>query len=159
MKANATRSARPATPPTTPPTTVPVGGVPLSLEEPEDAAVDEEKGVARMVVPAEPSPPPMPNVDVGDAVSEAESEDVGDGPDEVVGLPELEVKFESELEAVPLIESAESEDTRDVTREESVWDAAELPDDEELVTVEFERVEEVDNKDDEEGVSEAMLAD
>lgn len=100
----------------------------------------------------------MPNVDDGEADSESESEDVEDAPDEeVVGLPELEMKLESELEAVPLIESAENEDERVVTSEESDWDAVELPDEVELVTVEFERIEELDNKDDEEEVSEALL--
>lgn len=158
MKANATRSASPATPPTTPPTTVPVGGVPLSLEEPEDADVDEEEGVASMVVPAEPTPPPIPNVDDGDADTESESEDVEDAPDdEVVGLFELEVKLESGLEVVPLVKSADEEDERVVTSDESDWDVVELPAKVSVVTVvEFERVEELDNKDDEEEVNEAL---
>lgn len=100
----------------------------------------------------------MPNVDDGDADSESKSEDVEDAPDEeVAGLLELEVKLESELEAVPLIESAENEDERVVTSDESDWDAVELPDEVELVTVEFERVDELDNKDEEEEVSEALL--
>ena len=135
------------------------------LEEPEDAEVDEEEGVASMVVPAEPSPPPIPNVDDGDgdADSESEPEDVEDAPDEeVVGLFELEVKLESGLEVVPLIEPDENEDERVVTSDESDWDdAVELPtedvEDESVVTVEFERVEELDNKDDEEEVNEALL--
>lgn len=161
MKANATKSASPATPPTTPPTTVPVGGVPSSLEDPEDADVDEEEGVASMVVPAEPSPPPMPNVEDGDADTVSEPEDEKDEEDvpgaEVVGLFELDVKLESGLEVVPLIESDENEDERVVTSDESDWDAVELPDEVPVVTVEFERVEELDSKDDEEEVNEALL--
>jgi hypothetical protein len=46
-----------------------------------------------------------------------------------------------------------------VTSDESDWDAVELPDEVELVTVEFERIEELDNRDDEEEVSEALLTD
>lgn len=158
MNANATKSASPATPPTTPPTTVPVGGVPSLLEEPEDADVDEEEGVASMVVPAVPPPPQTSSVDDGDADAESESEDEEDAPnEEVVGLLELEVKVESGLEVVPLIEPAENEDERVVTSEESDWDAVELPEEVSVVTVEFERVDELDNKDDEEEVSEASL--
>lgn len=162
MNANAIKSASPATPPTTPPTTVPVGGVPSSLEEPEDADVDEEEGVASMVVPVEPSPPHTSSVDDGDGDSESEPEDVEDVEDapeeEVVGLFELEVKLESGLEVVPLVESDENEDDRVVTSDESDWDAVELPVEEvEVVTVEFERVDELDNKDDdEEEVTEAL---
>lgn len=158
MKANATKSASPATPPTTPPTTVPVGGVPSLLEEPEDADVDEEEGVASMVVPAVPPPPQTSSVDDGDADTESESVDEEDAPvEEVVGLLELEVKLESGLEDVPLIEPAENEDERVVTSEESDWDAVELPAEVSVVTVEFERVDELDNKDDEEEVNEALL--
>lgn len=158
MNAKATKSASPATPPTTPPTTVPVGGVPSLLEEPEDADVDEEEGVASTVVPVDPSPPHTSSVEDGDGDddddddSESEPEDVEDAPDEeVVGLFELEVKLESGLEVVPLIESAENEDDRVVTSDESDWDAVELPVEEEAeVTVEFERVDELDSKDDDE---------
>lgn len=162
MKAKATKSASPATPPTTPPTTVPVGGVPSSSEAPEDADVDEEEGVARMEVPEEPSPPPMPNVGDGDDESESESDDVEDAPaEEVVALLEPEVKPESELEgeleAVPLIKSAENEVERDVTSDESDGGTVELPDDVELVTVEFERVDELDNRDEGEEVREEMV--
>ena len=131
------------------------------MEDPEDADVDEEEGVASMVVPAEPSPPPMPNVEDGDADTESEAEneeDEEDAPDEeVVGLFELEVKLEVGLEVVPLIESDENEEERVVTSDESDWDAVELPTEVSVVTVEFERVEELDNKDDEEEVNEALL--
>lgn len=119
---------------------MPVGGVPSSPEEPEDADVDEEEGVANVVVPAPPSPPPMPKVDDGDGdSSESVPEDVEDAPDEeVVGLFELEVKLESVVDAVPLMESAESKDERVVASDESGWDAVELPAEVSVVTVEFE---------------------
>lgn len=121
--------------------------------------MDEDEGVASMVVPAEPPPPQTSSVDDGDGdgESESESEDEEDAPvEELVGLFELEVRLESGLEVVPLVGSAENEDERVVTSDESDWDVVELPAEASVVTVEFERVEELDNKDDEEEVNEAL---
>lgn len=138
---------------------MPVGGVESSLEEPEDAEVDEEEGVASTVVAPEPSPPPIPNEDDGDADSKTEPEEVEEAPEEAerVGLFELDVKLESKLEDEALVESENDEDERVVTSDDSDWDAVELPTELSVVTVEFERVDELESKDDEEEVNEAVF--
>lgn len=119
--------------------------------------MEDDEGVASIVVAAVPSPPPTPNVDDGEAESDSELEDVEEAPvEELVGLFELDVKLESVLEDEPLIESENEEEERVVTSDDSDWDAVELPTEELVVTVEFERVEELDSKDDEEEVSEAL---
>lgn len=128
------------------------------LEEPEDAEVDEEEGVASTVVAPEPSPPPIPNVDDGDADSDSEPEEVEEAPEEeLVGLFELDAKLESKLEDEALVESENDEDERVVTSDDSDWDAVELPTEVSVVTVEFERVDELESKDDEEEANEAVF--